>query len=295
MKTLSRGVNIWLFTLALGMSNSYADEVNQDINGLFDAGGIELHLECYGSKSPSIIVQSGFNGYGSEGHWGAVVERISEKNRICIYDRAHMGKSDKLTESNTINDTSRQLHTLLNNVGVKPPYIMVGHSYGSYPVRAFNHLYPKEVAAILLIDPTQYGQWADRIGKWRPNTEKYNESQEADRQLELSYWNNPMKNIALHDLKGNEEILTETANFGDKPFVLLWAKDGIWKPGNDHGQDHKLVWNRMKNLYLKSIENMHKLSSNMKIEFARTTEHNIHYYEPEAVIEQLNHLLSQVK
>ncbi len=97
---------------------------------------------------------------------------------------------------------------------------------------------------------------------------KYNKSQEAERQEELSYWNDPMKNIAFYDLKANEKILSETRDFKDTPLVLLWAKGGIWTPGNDHGDDHKMVWNRMKNLYLKAIEDMNKLSSNMKVQFS---------------------------
>jgi len=293
IKVLSVNYKIWLLTLLLCSNSSYADESNKNISGKFNAGGISLYLECYGSKSPSIIVQSGFNGYGSEGEWGAVIEKISKKNRICIYDRAHMGKSDKLLKANTINDTSKQLQTLLKNVDINPPYIMVGHSYGSYPVRAYNHLYPEEVVGILLIDPSQYGQWSNRIAKWKPETETYNINQEADRLEELSYWNDPMKNFGLYDLKANEKILKETDDFKDTPLVLLWAKDGIWIPEIDRGKNP--VWTRMKNMYIKSIEDMNKLSSNMKVEFSRTTEHNIHFYEPETVVKQLNYLLNNLQ
>jgi pimeloyl-ACP methyl ester carboxylesterase len=292
IKILSMNYKALLLTLLIGINSSYADELNSGINGKFDAGGINLHIECYGSKSPSIIVQSSYNGYGSEGEWSAVIEKISHKNRVCIYDRAHMGKSDKLSKANTIYDTSKQLHALLKNVDVKPPYIMVGHSYGSYPVRAYNHLYPEDVVGILLIDPSQYGQWSNRIAKWKPATEKYSKKQEAERLEELSYWNDPMKNFGLYDLKANEKILKEAADFKDTPFVLLWAKGGIWIPEVDRGKNP--VWTRMKNMYIKAIEDMNKLSSNMKVEFSRTTEHNIHFYEPETVIEQLNYLLNEL-
>lgn len=281
---------IWFVALLVVINNTYAFELNNKVSGKFDAGGIELYLECYGSKSPSIIVQSGFNGYGSEGEWGAVIDVISQKNRICIYDRAHMGKSDKLSKINTINDTSIRLRTLLKNANIKAPYIMVGHSYGAYPVRAYNNLYPEDVIGILLIDPSQYGQWSNRIAKWKPKTETYTKSQEADRLEELSYWHDPMKNFGLYDLKANEKIIKEASDFQDTPFVLLWAKNGVWTPGIDRGKNP--VWTRMKDMYLKAIEDMNKLSSNMKIEFSNTTEHNIYYHEPEIVIEQLNYLLS---
>jgi len=292
IKILSANHIFWLLIILIGISTtSYAAELKNHINGKYDAGGIKLHIECYGDKSPSIIVQSGFNGYGSEDEWGAVIEKMSQKNRICIYDRAHMGKSDKLSKAYNINDISEQLHTLLKNVDVKPPYIMVGHSYGSYPVKAYNHLYSSDVVGILLIDPSQYGQWSDRMAKWKPESEQYNKDQEADRLEELSYWNEPMKNIGFHDLKANEKIIKEADDFGDTPFVLLWAKNGIWTPGKDLGKNK--VWTRMKNMYLKAIEDMNKLSTNMRVEFSRTTEHNIHFYEPETVIEQLNYLLAQ--
>jgi len=100
-----------------------------------------------------------------------------------------------------------------------------------------------------------------------------------------------MKNIDFHYLKANEKIIKEADDFGDTPFVLLWAKNGIWTPGKDLGKNK--VWTRMKNMYLKAIEDMNKLSTNMRVEFSRTTEHNIHFYEPETVIEQLNYLLAQ--
>ena len=283
-------IHLALILLILSIGTSHAN-VTTSINGKFDAGGLKLHLQCYGSNSPSIIVQSAFNGYGSEGHWDTVIKAISAKNRICLYDRANMGKSDPILSGYNINDESRQLHQLLNNVGVKPPYVMVGHSYGSYPVRAFNHLYPQEVSAILLIDPSQYGKWFNRIAKWRPVTEKYNPSQEAQRLEDLAYWNDPSKNPAHYNLKQNAKIIKQANDFGDKPFVLLWAKDGIWQPTNGHGDNHKMTWQRMKNLYLQAIKDMNKLSTNMKIEYAKTGKHHIHFYEPQTVIKQLNYLL----
>ncbi len=73
-------------------ASSYADGVSKDISGKFDVGSIELYIECYGENPPSIIVHSGFNGYGSEGEWGAVIQKISQKNRICIYIERIWGK-----------------------------------------------------------------------------------------------------------------------------------------------------------------------------------------------------------
>jgi pimeloyl-ACP methyl ester carboxylesterase len=45
-----------------------------------------------------------------------------------------------------------ELHTLLQNAGEKPPYVLVGHSFGGTNVRIFAHRYPGEIVGILLAD-----------------------------------------------------------------------------------------------------------------------------------------------
>jgi pimeloyl-ACP methyl ester carboxylesterase len=47
-----------------------------------------------------------------------------------------------------------ELHALLHNAGIQPPYILVGHSIGGFVVRVFTTLYPGEVAGLALIDPS---------------------------------------------------------------------------------------------------------------------------------------------
>ncbi len=93
----------------------------------------------------------------------------------------------------------------------------------------------------------------------------------------------------------NEEIVKRASDFGDKPYVLLWAKEGIWDPNtSDFIDDLPAVWQRSKDSYLAAIEKMHTHSSNTKIVFSKTSEHDIHYYEPETVIQQLRYLRDQV-
>jgi len=47
-----------------------------------------------------------------------------------------------------------ELHTALDKVGMKPPYVLVGQSFGGLLVRTFTTQYPKEVAGIVLVDST---------------------------------------------------------------------------------------------------------------------------------------------
>jgi pimeloyl-ACP methyl ester carboxylesterase len=290
---MSKNILILLTWFLLFCCSANANEPS--LSGVFDVDDASLYLECYGDKSPTLIVHSAFDGYGSQKQWKEVISQLNNRTRICLYDRANMGLSSKLTKPNDIDKVSLRLKTLLLKAKVAPPYIMIGHSYGSYPIKAYNHRYPEDVVGILLIDPSQYGMWADRIASWRPDKETYEESIEAERAEMFKYWQNPSLNIAFFDLKTNEDIIAQTNDFADKPFVLLWAKDGIWDPNNGDMKDTvPAVWQRTKTSYLKSIDKMHRLSTNTKIEFSKTTEHNIHMVEPESVVKQINYLIDQV-
>jgi pimeloyl-ACP methyl ester carboxylesterase len=59
-----------------------------------------------------------------------------------------------------------ELHALLHNAGVVPPYVLVGHSLGGLVARIFTHFYPAEIAGVALIDSSHPEQ------SWRlPKTE----------------------------------------------------------------------------------------------------------------------------
>ncbi|WP_085297469.1 alpha/beta fold hydrolase [Cognaticolwellia mytili] len=288
----------FIITLFIFCTTSLAfsqEKLTPTISGKFKADSVELYLACYGVGSPTIIVHSGFGGAGSNGKWEEVIQTVHRKNRICVYDRANTGKSDAFTNDYDLNIAVSQLHSLLNSANISPPYIMVGHSFGSYPIKLFNHLYSDEVKGILLVDPSQYGMFYNNMAKWNKNEEHYTKTFEERRIAELASWNNPSQNPEKINLSATAKLIKNSNDFGEKPFVLLWAKDGIWNGGESPKNWHPMVWDRMKTMYKKAIDDMHNLSVNRKIRFANTSEHNIYYYEPNAVVKEIKYILKQVK
>jgi pimeloyl-ACP methyl ester carboxylesterase len=122
-----------------------------------DIGGRWLMLNCTGSGAPTVVLESGLGDNSTE--WQAVQPRLSKAMRVCSYDRAGYGRSDAGPTPRTSAQIADDLHTLLLRAGEKPPYLLVGHSFGGYNVRAFNGKFPDEVVGVVLVDAPQEDQY----------------------------------------------------------------------------------------------------------------------------------------
>jgi pimeloyl-ACP methyl ester carboxylesterase len=118
---------------------------------LVDAGGIRLNINCTGQGAIPVILENGMGIPGAG--WSQVQSEVEKFTRVCSYDRAGCGWSDPGPLPRTSLQIAKELHTLLHNAGESPYYILVGHSFGAFTVRAFNGLYPDEVAGMVLVAP----------------------------------------------------------------------------------------------------------------------------------------------
>lgn len=119
-------------------------------SGMVEVGGYELYYECSGQGTPTVILESGSGGDSSA--WDAVINGIEGATRVCAYDRANLGRSDKAPGPRTYHDMTRDLQVLLEKAHIGGPYILVGHSMGGMLVRIFADQHPGEVAGVVLVD-----------------------------------------------------------------------------------------------------------------------------------------------
>lgn len=117
---------------------------------LIDVGGYSLHLYCTGEGGLTVVLEFGLD--GSYLDWYKVQPQAAQFTRVCSYDRAGYGWSDPSPHPRIPSVMSEELHTLLENAGERPPYILVGHSLGGFDVLMYAHRYPKEVAGVVLVD-----------------------------------------------------------------------------------------------------------------------------------------------
>jgi pimeloyl-ACP methyl ester carboxylesterase len=120
-----------------------------------DIGGYSLEYECLGAGSPTVVLDAGYAASGVDTYSPVILPAVARTTRACTYDRAGNGLSDPRPPSIarvTVGTQANELHALLHSVGVPPPYVLVGHSYGGMVGRAFAASYPHEAAGIVLVD-----------------------------------------------------------------------------------------------------------------------------------------------
>src|SRR5262249_55756925 len=85
--------------------------------------------------------------------WALVQPQVAKWTRACSYDRAGYGWSGPAPRPRTVERLADELHSALHTAGIRGPYILVGHAFGNFPVRAFADKYLEDVAGIVLLDP----------------------------------------------------------------------------------------------------------------------------------------------
>jgi pimeloyl-ACP methyl ester carboxylesterase len=234
------------------------DKRNFSARGEFyTVNGHQMHLYCTGESiegSPTVILEAG--GYAESLWWYHVQNQLIDHTRVCSYDRPGLGYSEPTTIARDPITIAGELHSLLEQAGINPPYVLAGHSYGALLVRIFADQYPADVTGLVLVDsaalrPAHFNseqefnewksgqdilQWAlgglGRVGVWRLVVGN-----------DFTAWGYPTEIVPeLVALRSNNQAfdtyyaegftarheLNETAaaaqDFGNLPLAILWAE-----------------------------------------------------------------------
>jgi pimeloyl-ACP methyl ester carboxylesterase len=114
--------------------------------------GIELYYEYIKSCTDhlTIVFESG---YGWDlNNWNSIKSDVSMFANVFLYDRDGIGRSKTSIKPKHSMQIINNLRSLLKKAEVKPPYLLVGHSFGGVNVRLFADKYPEDVAGVILLD-----------------------------------------------------------------------------------------------------------------------------------------------
>lgn len=233
--------------------------------------GAELYYEYLGEQNdgPTIVFMSGY-GWPLE-NWQPIREDVSTFAKIFMYDRESVGNSSQGNNSKHSLQIVEHLRTLLQKANIKPPFILVGHSFGGVNARLYTNMYPKEIAGVILLESCHEDQnkvMAPLISK---------EAQEG-------YFAQFHVEGIEGDLTEFEESLEQVrgADIGNTPLMVM---TGRTQP--IHTTDSMAVWmNFQKELATLSTKSKHII--------IKEAGHAIHIDKPEAVIEAIREMVEMV-
>jgi len=119
---------------------------------MINIGGRSLHVvrTQLSKDAPTVILEAG-NGLTSTS-WMLVQPEIAKFANCMSYDRAGFGWSKPSPDLCISVNDMKDLHHVLEKLGMPTPYIFVGHSYGGMLGRLYAAHYPDEIAGIVLVD-----------------------------------------------------------------------------------------------------------------------------------------------
>lgn len=140
--------------IILGMSSiGFGQKEFIDVNGkkieIFIAG-----LENKHKDKPVIVFE---NGMASKyGNWETVISEVSKTSTIFSYNRPRIGESENDSIPPTTKHIVENLRKMLLEKDLKPPYLLVSHSFGGAYIRSFASYYPDEIAGLIFVDPIDF-------------------------------------------------------------------------------------------------------------------------------------------
>ncbi|MFF0505280.1 alpha/beta fold hydrolase [Streptomyces fimicarius] len=117
--------------------------------------GRSVNVSCTGDASgpgPLVLLMAG-GGDGLE-TMAPLGKAVSEKSRVCSYDRLGEGASDKPDGPQSIDDSSAILTSVLDRLAGDRPVVLAGHSLGGHLAARYASAHPDRIKGLVLLDAT---------------------------------------------------------------------------------------------------------------------------------------------
>jgi pimeloyl-ACP methyl ester carboxylesterase len=251
-------------------------------------GTRRLVLTTSGHGSPVVVLETGLGAESAE--WASVQRGLSAHTRVCRYDRAGRGTSDPAVSPRGPAELVADLRALLRRVGLAPPYVLVGHSFGGLMVRLFAQRHRAEVAGIVLVDAMHQDQFEVFGQAFPPPRDGEPAALRETREFWSGGWRDPRSTREGLDLVAACVEARAIDTLGDLPIHVLSAGTFLRQPLIPEALRPRLQdqWDGLQRTFL-------GLSSRTTQTLVENSGHFVQREAPQAVVAAVLELLATVR
>jgi len=287
----------------------------------FTVDGARMHLNCTGAGSPTVVLESGLGDDFLQ--WRKIQPALSQITRVCSYDRAGYGWSDRRPGPRDSIHIADELHSLLEQAGISGPIILMGHSAGGLHIRQYATKYPTNIVGMVFVDASTPAQVnvlpAELVAPDNlrvPEIETVFGIPRIRGRCGQHEWtgmgtvpSDSLQDVALmkaddcqlsvltttgrewNDFRSDCEEVAGTGPFGDLP-ILIFSEDpqyrpSFWEPARLFPVFSK-TWNSLQ-------DGLKGLSTRSRRIIAKGSSHYVQIDRPELVIAEVGHFIRSIQ
>lgn len=252
--------------------------------------GKKQYVIVQGTGEPTIVF---LTGKGRDcGDFKKVYDKLKKTNQIFAYDRAGHGKSESFRGDRTVDTMAFELHELLVKEKIKPPYILVGHALGTYIMRCYINMYPKDVSGMVFIDPSHEYEFKNGL-EIRNDSDKvvFRDEFKSYLRLEGKYKAHKAESKQCFDFdtlgfSTNQRIVKDVKLPSNIPMTIMIARK------IDADNDYV---NKEMEFRINFFENWKTINPQTKVVSSYKIGHFIHKEAPDMVIDEINEVIKKSK
>ncbi|MFC4010070.1 alpha/beta fold hydrolase [Nonomuraea purpurea] len=242
-----------------------------------DVGGRSVNVSCSGDpeKGKPVIMLMHGGGDGLD-KMAAIQKTLSQKNRVCSYDRLGAGASDQPDGPQTFAGTGKVLTGVLDRVAGDGPVVLAGHSLGGLIAARYAPDHQDRVKGLVLLDTTSPTMVED-ITKAIPESATGPAAEVRAQNLAIFQGKNPEK-LAITDGK--------VRSAGNIPVEVIQHGKQYLAAVPQYGPRLEQAWTAGQRKWL-------ELSGSSKLSTAKNSGHYVYVDEPDVAVQAIERVTSQ--